>query len=575
VTAADSSRDRIVDVVVKGRALLRDPLLNKGTAFSADERRELELEGLLPAQTKNIEQQARRIYRQLEQQSDDLQKYMALSALEGRNLHLFQKVLGDHLEELMPIVYTPTVGLATQRFSHVFQGGRGVFITPDMRGRMADVLRLAIGARTVRLLVVTDNESILGLGDQGAGGMAISIGKLALYTAGAGIHPAECMPVSLDFGTENEELLRDEQYLGWPSRRLRGAPYYELVEEFVAAVEQVCPGALIQWEDFRKDNALAILDRYADRLPSFNDDIQGTGAVVLAGVANALLIKRETLAEQRIVVLGAGAAGLGITRQVRAELAEQGVAELGRLRAVAVLDRGGLLVSGARAQDGYKRELAWPESLAASFGLEAPTRRGLFDVVRQYRPSILIGVSGQANAFDEQTVREMARHVERPVIFPSSNPVTNSEARPQDLIEWTDGKALVAAGSPFAPVVHAGRTVRVGQGNNVFIFPGLGLGAIVSGARKVTSGMIAAASHELAHRVTDEERASGLLFPSVGRLRSVSLAVAIAVARRAIAEGAAEPAAADIDAAVRTAMWEPIYPRYRLAAARDGSFATR
>jgi malate dehydrogenase (oxaloacetate-decarboxylating) len=557
-----NNRDPQLEVAVRGIELIRTPLLNKGTAFSRQERRAFGLEGLLPYQCKDIEHQAARIYEQLQNQPDDLQKYVALLALHGRNLHLFHKVLADHIEELMPIVYTPTVGLAVQRFSHVFQGGRGVWITPEMRGRMATVLREAVPrGDDIRLLVVTDNESILGLGDQGAGGIAISVGKLALYTAAAGIHPAQSVPISLDFGTDNEELLGDTQYLGWPEKRLRGRAYEELVEEFATAVKDAFPAALVQWEDFRKDNALHILDRYRDRLPSFNDDIQGTGAVVMAGVVNALKVKNEPLADQRIVVLGAGAAGLGIVRQVRAQLAEQGVAYEDRVRAVAVLDRKGLLVDGVAILDAYKRELAWPLELAAEYGLGEAGQGALAQVVERYRPTVLIGVSGQRGAFDEHVVRTMARHVERPIIFPSSNPVSNSEARPEDLIRWTEGRCLVAAGSPFPDVDYDGRRLRIGQGNNVFIFPGLGLAAIATRSRSVTDGMIAAASHALAEQVTAADRESGLLFPSVERIHAVSLAVARAVAERAVADGVAA-ACADVEAALEREAWEPGYREY-------------
>src|SRR5690606_13063637 len=410
---------RRVKVTLRGMDLLRNPMLNKGTAFSAEERQLFGLEGLLPVRSKNQKQQAERIYAQLKDQPDDLQKYVMLTALLNRNVHLFYRVLADHLEELIPIVYTPTVGTAVQRFSRVFQGGGGVWITPDMKGRMADVLANATRRREIRLLVVTDNESILGLGDQGAGGMAISVGKLALYTAAAGIHPLQALPVSLDFGTDNEELLADDQYLGWPTRRLRGAEYMELVDEFVEAVAAVMPKALIQWEDFRKDNALRILDRFVDRVPSFNDDIQGTGAVVMAGLNSALCIKNERLADQRIVILGAGAAGLGVARQIKAQLAEEGVGDMEEFLArVAVLDRHGLLVDDGRIMDPYKRELAWTPNLAARFGLDDTSARMLLDVVKRYRPTMLIGVSGVGGAFTEEVVPEMAAHVERPVIFP-------------------------------------------------------------------------------------------------------------------------------------------------------------
>jgi len=552
-----------IKVSARGAALIRNPSLNKGTGFPITERKALGLEGLLPVRSKNQNQQAERIYEQLLQQPDDLQKYVMLSALFNRNAHLYYRVLSDHLEDLMPIVYTPTVGAAVQRFSHVFQGGTtGVWITPDMKGRMVDVLANIIGAREVRLLVVTDNESILGIGDQGAGGMAISQGKLALYTAAAGIDPATVLPVSLDFGTDNEALLADEQYLGWPSRRLRGREYLELVDEFVDAVHSILPRALVQWEDFRKDNALTILDRYAEVIPSFNDDIQGTGAVVVAGLNNALKIMGEGLASQRIVIMGAGAAGLGVARQIKAQLADEGVTGEDQTGVVAVLDRKGLLVDDGTPMDDYKRALAWPAARAAACGLAAPHSRGLPEVVRLFRPTMLIGLSGVPGAFSEEIVREMARHVDRPVIFPSSNPSILSEARPADLYAWTDCRCLVATGSPFPNVNCGGRQIRIGQGNNVFIFPGLGLAAIAMNARKITVGMTNAASAALASKVTDEERASGLLFPSVSRLRDVSFEIAVAVAQQAIREGVTDVQPGDVERLVREARWSHEYADY-------------
>jgi malic enzyme len=556
------STPRNQKVTARGSALMRNPALNKGTGFPLDERRTLGLEGLLPVRAKNQAQQAERIYQQLSSAPDDLQKYVMLNALLNRNVHLYYRVLADHLEELMPIVYTPTVGAAVQRFSQVFQGGGGIWITPDMKGRMQDVLWNIVGSREIRLLVVTDNESILGIGDQGAGGMAISQGKLALYTAAAGIDPAKAIPVSLDFGTDNEQLLADDQYLGWPSRRLRGPEYLALVDEFVAAVRTVMPDALVQWEDFRKDNALTILDRYSSVLPSFNDDIQGTGAVVMAGLNSALHIKRERLAAQRIVIFGAGAAGLGVTRQIKAQLVDEGVVGEAQSRVVAVLDRGGLLVHDSRPMDDYKRALAWPAERAAELGLADPTQRSLLDVVRKYRPTVLIGLSGVARSFTEEIVREMAKHVDRPTIFPSSNPSSISEATPADLFAWTDCRALVATGSPFPQVECGGRVYRVGQGNNVFIFPGLGLAAIAANATRITDSMTKVASEALAKQVTDEERGAGLLFPAVSRLRTVSFEIAVAVAHRAIQDGVAAVAHDDVERLVREARWSHDYPNY-------------
>jgi malic enzyme len=556
------STPRNQKVAARGTTLIRTASLNKGTAFPIEERQAFGLEGLLPVRAKNQTQQAERIYQQLRSAPDDLQKYVMLNALLNRNVHLYYRVLADHLEELMPIVYTPTVGAAVQRFSQVFQGGLGVWITPDMKGRMESVLRAIVGEREIRLLVVTDNESILGIGDQGAGGVAISQGKLALYTAAAGIDPAKSIPVSLDFGTDNEDLLADDQYLGWPTRRIRGPEYLALVDEFVAAVRAVMPRALVQWEDFRKDNALTILDRYASVLPSFNDDIQGTGAVVMTGLNSALAIKRERLADQRIVVFGAGAAGLGVTRQIKAQLVDEGILGEAQSAVVAVLDRNGLLVDDGSPIDAYKHEIAWPAARAQALSLTDPKRRGLLDVVRKYRPTVLIGLSGVARSFNEQVVREMASHVERPIIFPSSNPSSISEATPADLYAWTDCRCLVATGSPFPNVEHGGRIYRVGQGNNVFIFPGLGLAAIAANARKITDSMTKVASEALAKQVTSEELAAGLLFPAVSRLRSVSFEVAVAVAHQAIQDGVADVAHDDVERLVREARWSHEYPDY-------------
>jgi malic enzyme len=536
--------------------------LNKGTSFSEEERRAFGLEGLLPHKNKTIEDQERRVSAQIRRHSNSLDKYVALAALHQRNEALFHYVLMNNIEELMPIVYTPTVASVTQTFSHLFQQGRGVWITPDMKGRIAEVLHKALPGPNVKLLVVTDNEAILGIGDQGAGGMAISIGKLALYTAGAGFHPSESLPVSLDFGTDNEQLLGDEQYLGWPQPRLRGEPYYALVEEFVEAVREVCPHALIQWEDFRKDNALRILDTYSGRVLSFNDDIQGTGAVVFAGLVSALAVAETRLEDQRIVLLGAGAGGLGIARHIRAALAEHGVPESEQTRFVAVLDRDGLLVQDRAIRDEYKRELAWSAELAQAEGLAEPADRDLAGVVAKYRPTILLGASGQGGAFTEQVVREMARHTDRPIIFPCSNPTENSEAVPEDLFRWTNGRCLVATGSPFPDVEFEGRTYEIGQGNNVFVFPGLGLGASAVRASAVTDGMIAAASRALSDQVTAEERASGLMFPAVERLRSVSRAVAIAVAQEAVAAGIAEAGIGDVETRIDESIWEPGYDEY-------------
>ena len=552
-------------VAKTGLELIRDPLLNKGTAFPFEEREMFRLHGLLPSYQFSMETQQRRVEASLAQAPTPFAKYLELSALQDRNETLYYRVLCDHLDELMPVVYTPTVAEATRNFSSVFRRARGVWLTPGFRGRMARVLRDAVGARPIRLVVATDNESILGIGDQGAGGMAICVGKLALYTVAAGIPPDVTLPVSLDVGTDNETLLGDEMYVGWRAPRLRGSQYDEFIDEFVEAVRSVFPGALLQWEDLRKDIALRVLERHRSRLLSFNDDIQGTGAVALAGVLTACGLTRQPLGAQRIVVHGAGAAGLGIARQLRAALRATGLAEAEVTGRVAALDRRGLLVDDQPQRDAYKRELAWPASLAVRHGLGAGDDRGLEAVVRALRPTVLIGTSGQARCFDERVVRAMLEGCDRPVILPFSNPTDQSEADPADLLRWTGGRALVATGSPFPPVKLEGREVRIGQGNNVLIFPGVGLGALLAGARQVSDGMFEAAARALPGLVTSAELASGMLFPAVGRLREVSCAVAAAVIRAARGDEGAGPSPPGLLAEVESAMWVPRYAPYRFA----------
>ncbi|MEO0424267.1 MAG: NAD-dependent malic enzyme [Pseudomonadota bacterium] len=558
----DEEGREVLDVPLRGLTMLRQPLYNKGTAFSPTERQDFHLEGVLPSQFATIELQARRIYASICNYDEPLNRYIALSALQDRNEHLFYRVLVEHLAELMPIVYTPTVGQATQRYSETFRRGRGIWITPDQKGRIAEVLRGAAPWLDVELIVCTDNESILGIGDQGAGGIAICVGKLSLYCAGAGIHPARTLPISLDVGTDNEALLGDDLYLGWPHPRLRGAAYDELVAEFVAAVKEVFPRALVQWEDFRHRNALAILERYRGDLLSFNDDIQGTGAVALAGVLSALRITGERLEQQRILIMGAGAAGYGIAMQLKAGLVDAGVAGEDTGQQIAVLDSRGLIVMHDELT-GYKRELAWSPDRAREAGLDDPAQRDLLQVVRRWHPTVLIGASGVPSAFDEAVVRAMAEAVERPVIMPFSNPTANAEAVPADVLHWTDGRALVATGSPFEDVIFGDRRHRIGQGNNVFIFPGLGMGALLAGASQVTDGMISAASQALADAVADDELADGLLFPAIERLREVSAQVATAVMARAMDDGVALAADRDtIAERVTQAMWYPEYPHF-------------
>ena len=556
----DSQGREYLEVPYRGARLLSHPLYTKTTAFSPGERAAFGLEGLLPSHVSTMDQQARRAYANIRRKTDALERYIGLAALQDRNEHLFYRVLLDHLEELLPIVYTPTVGHACQEFSHIFRRARGLWITPEHRGRIAQMLGNA-PFDDVRLIVVTDNERILGLGDQGAGGMGIPIGKLAIYTAAAGIHPTQTLPISLDVGTDNERLLGDDLYLGWRSRRLRGGEYDSLVEEFVQAVKERFPNALLQWEDFKKANAFRLLERYRNVLPSFNDDIQGTAAVAVAGMLTATRITGASVAAQRVAILGAGAAGVGIARLIRSTLQRAGVSGDALALATASLDSRGLLVDDEEISDVHKREFAWPAALAEGMGLGSGKPRDLLAVVRALKPTVLIGTSGEPGTFTEAVIREMGRHVDRPVVLPMSNPTSQSEARPADVIEWTEGRALVATGSPFDPVGWKGRLILVGQGNNAFVFPGIGLGVLVAGARKVTDAMFVAAADRLAAEVSAADLSGGTLFPPIQGLRKVTVRIAEAVVREARNSGVAQNVLADeaIPAAVARAMWEPVY----------------
>jgi len=553
---------RPAPVRLRGTSLLADRLLTKDFAFSADERDSFGLHGLLPARVMTIEQQVGLELERLHRKADPLERYIGLAALQDRNATLFYRVLAENLEELAPIVYTPTVGLACQEFSHILRRTRGTWITPNDRDRIPDLLRNGPFG-DVRLIVVTDNERILGLGDLGAGGMAIPIGKLALYTAACGIYPALTLPVSLDVGTDNPELLADPLYIGHRQPRLRGAEYDALVDAFVDGVREVWPGCVVQWEDFKHYNALRILDRYRDRVPSFNDDVQGTSAVVLAGVLAALRHLEQPLAAQRILLVGAGAAGIGIGRLLRAAMVEDGMSDAAISGALAIVDSQGLVHDRRSDLDDTKRSLATPADAATTLGLPLDAPMTPTDLIDRLRPTVMVGTTGVAGSFTEPMIRSMAAGCARPVILPLSNPTANTEARPEDVLRWSDGRALVATGSPFPPVVVDGAVHEVGQANNVFVFPGIGIGAIVSEARGISDAMVLAAARTLAAQVSDERLASGALYPSISGLRSVSRAIGLAVAREAVASGLAPPAGdADLERALDAAMWWPSYVDY-------------
>jgi len=549
-----------VRVPYRKHALLNHPMFNKSTAFTEEERLRFGLDGLLPDAVSTLEQQARRAYGNIVRKADPLERFIGLAALQDRNEILFYRVLVDHLEEFLPIVYTPTVGRACQEFSHIFRRARGLWITPDQRGRVFEALGNA-PYDDVRLIVATDNERILGLGDQGAGGMGIPVGKLALYVAAAGIHPARTLPISLDVGTDNETLLQDDLYLGWRHPRLRGQEYDDLVDEFVRAVRRRFPKALLQWEDFKQWNAFKLLDRYRSELPSFNDDIQGTAAVALAGLFAGARATGVPLAQQRVVMVGAGAAGTGIARLIRTALVRAGVKGDDLFRALALVDVDGLVTD---SEVEYRRGLSWPAAFAERLGLGPGRPRDLAAVVRALQPTAMIGASGVPGVFTEAAVREMAADASRPLILPLSNPTANAEATPSDLMAWTEGRALIATGSPFGSVEWKGRRVRIGQGNNAFVFPGVGLGALVAECREVADAMFTAAAEALAAAVSEEDISAGALYPSTSMLRAVTVKVAEAVAREARDRGLGRPITdQEIPAAVAAAMWDPEYPELR------------
>jgi malic enzyme len=566
VTAVHARSPRAGSVVrQRGRDLIGQPLLNKDTAFDDAERDALGLRGLLPARVNTIDEQVKLELEHVRRKDDDLERFIGLAALQDRNETLFYRVLAENLEEFLPIVYTPTVGRACQEFSHIFRRPRGVWITPADIDRIDDILRAAATPDDqIRLVVVTDNERILGLGDQGAGGMAIPVGKLALYTAAAGIYPAWTLPVSLDVGTDRTELLEDPLYLGFRAPRLRGQAYDDVLEAFVASVRRVFPSAVVQWEDFKQHNALRILERYRHRLTSFNDDVQGTGGVVLGG----LLAARRALgglSGERFLFLGAGAASVGIAHLLRRQLAVEGSVSSPEHPAFVLMDRRGLVHLERPDLAADQRPFAVdPRPFRGAGGAAEPLTDPVA-IARVFRPTVLIGTTGARGVFSEELIREVARCADTPIVLPLSNPGDRAEARPGDVLAWTGGRALVATGSPSGDVVANGRCTTIGQANNVFIFPGVGLGAIVAEAREITDDAFLVAARELAGFVTRERLASGAIYPPVGDLRRIARAIAIAVVRQLRDSGYGRQLRdEEIEPAVDEAMWWPDYPLFEI-----------
>jgi malate dehydrogenase (oxaloacetate-decarboxylating) len=546
----------------RGRSVLSNPMLNRGTAFTPPERRLLGLQGLLPSGMSTLEGQMRRVYAQYLRQPDNLAKNVFLANMRDRNEVLFYRLLTSHLEEMLPIVYTPTVGMAIERYSHEYRRPRGVFLDVNHPEDVEGSLRnYGLGHDDVDLLVATDSEGILGIGDQGVGGIDISIGKLSVYIAAAGLHPRRVIPIVLDMGTDNLALLNDEMYIGNRHARVRDQRYDALIDAYVTAATKLFPHAMLHWEDFGAGNARRILNRYAGEVCTFNDDMQGTAAVVTAAAFAAIKVTGSRMRDQRVVIHGAGTAGLGIADLMRDQMIREGLGRDEATRRFWALDVRGLLTDERTGQlYDFQRPYAWPAGEVAGWSSNGGPP-GLADVVFHARPTLLIGTSTQAGAFTESIVRRMASEVDRPIIMPLSNPTSKAEAVPEDLIRWTGGRALVATGSPFPPVGHDGTTYRIAQANNALVFPGLGLGVSVSRASRITDGMITDAAEAVA-ALSDATTRGASLLPSVTDLRRVSAAVAIAVAAAAEKEGLAQVPLDDPIQQVHEAMWRPQYPSF-------------
>ena len=557
--------DGVLETGLSGFDLINFPMLNKGTAFSEMERTDFALHGLLPPHVGNLEDQAARRLKVLRDFETGYERYAYLRDLQDTNETLFYSLLVRNLDEMMPLVYTPMVGEGCQRFSEIWRKPRGLFLSYPNQHRIPEILAHH-RYDAVRAIVVSDGERILGLGDQGAGGMGIPIGKLSLYTACAGIHPQACLPVLLDVGTDNVERLEDPLYIGWRHQRVRGAEYDDFIEAFVSAVVERWPHVLLQWEDFAGANAGRLLERYRDRLCTFNDDIQGTAAVAAGTLLAAINVTGTSLTEQRIVLLGAGSAGIGIARFLLTAMKNAGLSESEARRRFYAVDKDGLLVEGMADIRPAQEPFVQQRSAISNWKMEHMDRISLLDVVKNAKPTTLIGVSGQAGAFTEDVIRAMTAATDRPVIFPLSNPTSRSEATPADLLKWTEGRALIGTGSPFVAVKWNDREVPIDQTNNAYIFPGMGLGILSADARRVTDSMFMAAAKSLAELSPVRSSKSGRLLPPVSELRSVSFAVAKAVAIQAIKDGVAgEFDEQFLESRVCGNMWEPIYLPYRFA----------
>ena len=559
----ETKSPEFVTTALSGYELLADPQLNKGTAFSETERETFDLHGLLPPNVATLDEQVSRRLQALRGFETDLERYCFLRELQDTNETLIYALLVGNLEELLPIVYPPTVGAGCQQFSRLFRKPRGLFLSIPHKDRIDRIFAQPRFDR-VEAIVVTDGERILGLGDQGAGGMGIPIGKLALYTGCGGLHPKTTLPILLDVGTDNPDCLADPLYIGWRHERVRGQEYDDFVEAFVSAVVKRWPRVLLQWEDFAKNNATRLLERYRDRLCTFNDDVQGTAAVATGTLLAAVNVSGMPLTEQRVAVLGAGSAGCGIAGLIRAAMGDAGLSESEAASRFFMVDRDGLLVEAMSGLATFQLPFLQKKQATEGWKLDHPDKIGLLDVVRNARPTVLIGVSGQAGAFSEPVVRAVAEANARPVIFPLSNPTSREEAAPADIETWTEGRALIGVGSPFPPITRDGVRFKVDQTNNSYVFPGVGLGALAVGASRVSDGMFMAAAKALASASPARNNPKHNLLPPVSELREVAVTVALAVALQAHKEGLIGDIRTDqIEQRIRAKMWTPRYVPYR------------
>lgn len=542
-----------------GLALLSEPVLNKGTAFTLDERQKYGLLGLLPPHIETLEEQTDRAYRALQAKDTDLERHIYLRALQDTNEVLFYNLVIRHVAEMMPLIYTPVVGEACEQFSEIYRRPRGLFISYPHRHEIDGILDNALN-ETVEAIVVTDGERILGLGDQGTGGMGIPIGKLALYTAAGGVDPGVTLPIILDVGTNNEERLKDPLYIGWRHERITGDDYFDFVDQFIQAVKRKWPGVLLQFEDFAQPHAEPLLAKYRDELCTYNDDIQGTAAVAAGTLLAACKMLDKPLSEHHIAFLGAGSAGAGIAEQLIRVMIDEGLSDAEARKRVYMVDRFGLLHSDMDGLMAFQERLTQDHGSVASWSSAADGSISLLDVVKNGMPSILIGVSGQHGLFTEEIIREMAKNTERPIIFPLSNPTSRAEAVPEDILEWTDGQALIGTGSPFDPVVYKGETHHIAQSNNTYIFPGVGLGVLAGGATRVTDNMFMASSRALAELSPALKDPHAALLPPISDIREVSKAVALAVAKQAVQDKVApDLSGAELVRRIEERFWTPAY----------------